>query len=165
MTAKDEATPNVAFYVVGLLVIVAGIGLVGYGVSAVVQAVQRYGGLSGGGMKAMFAAATTVFWGAWIITAGRIVWRGARRRGAKDRFGRLLIIAACVVMGFAFQGTLAGMGGFGHVSSENEVRLQMIATFLPYVILMFPAGILAWIGGKLARETKPLVEASAEARF
>jgi len=27
----------------------------------------------GEGMKAMFAAATIVFWGAWIITAGRIV--------------------------------------------------------------------------------------------
>jgi len=41
----------------------------------------------------------------------------------------------------------------------------MIATFLPYVILMGPAAILAWTGGKLAGESKPLVEASARAEF
>jgi hypothetical protein len=163
---EEKVPPNVFFYVIGVAVILAGVGLIVVGVGDIVATVQRYESpLRGRGPAALASGAAKVFWGMFVLTMGRIVWRGARRRGGKDRAGRLLMILGCGLMGFAVQGLLSGVPELLHSTTEAHARASLIAAYIPYVVLGIPAAIVALIGSKMAKETKPLITVSAKANF
>jgi Ca2+/Na+ antiporter len=161
-----KTRPNVVFYLLGFVVAAAGIGLIVLGATGIATTVQRYESpLRGSGPSALADGAAAVFWGFFVITMGRILWRGARRRGAKDRFGRLLMIIAMVIMGYALQSLLAGAPELWRSTTEDQARSSLIAAYLPYVLLGIPAVVVGTIGGKLANEKDELISVSATANF
>jgi Ca2+/Na+ antiporter len=152
--------------VIGFVVIVAGIGLIVVGVTDVVTITQRYSNpLRGNGPAAIAGGAATVFWGMFVLTMGRVVWRGARKRGAKDRFGRVLMIVAMAIMGFAVQMLVLGFSELMHTTTEGQARTTLILAYVPYLLLGIPAAIIGSIGGKMANETEELISVSAKAEF
>lgn len=83
---------NPLFYVVGFVVILIGFGMALFGVAGVFTIGQRYDSPLHDGRAELVLLATLMLWGFLVVTIGRIIWRGARRRGVKDRVGRLLMI-------------------------------------------------------------------------
>jgi hypothetical protein len=106
----QTARPNVLFHLIGFVVIAAGIGMAVFAVAGLFTIGQRYDSpLRGDGRAELVILATLVFWGFIVITMGRVIWRGARRRGARDRFGRFLMIAALGFVTLAIYGFVAGL--------------------------------------------------------
>lgn len=166
MQDTGKIPPNALFYLIGFVVIMVGIGLVVIGVTDMMTTVQRYESpLRGDGPAAFTSAAALVSWGAFVITMGRIMWRGARRRGVKDRVGRLLCLISLALVGLAIQALLAGVPEFLRSTTAGEARSNLIQAHIPYVALMIPAMIIGLVGSKMAKETKPLITVSTGVNF
>jgi hypothetical protein len=154
--------PNVLFNLVGVVLIVAGLGLAIYGLVAAVGVMQSFDPLHGddGPPLGMVDGMTTAFWGVIVFTIGRYFWRGARRRGARDRFGRVLIIAGYLLVGVALDAGMHAASGLWTTSGTGrEVVVRTLVTFLVWGI---PGSVLAAIGFKLANE-KALAKAEMTA--
>jgi hypothetical protein len=113
-----------AIKTVGTVVAVVGIVLAVVGVVGLVDVMGQPMdagsariGVLGDKEARMAAQVAQILWGLHILTAGRYLYRAAGRQGARDRLGRLLLIAgyAVVIFGMA-QAVRAGMaesmGGF-----------------------------------------------------
>ncbi|HWD83621.1 MAG TPA: hypothetical protein VG497_32200 [Kribbella sp.] len=152
--------PNVLFNLVGVVLIVAGIGLTIYGLVAAVGVLQAFDPLHGDGPPlGIVDGLTTVFWGIIVFTIGRYFWRGARRRGARDRFGRLLIIAGYLLLGVGLDaGMHAASGLWTEGGDGGPVLVRTLVTIAAWAL---PGSLLAGIGFKLANE-KALAKAEAK---
>lgn len=153
--------PNILFNLVGVVLIVAGLGLTIYGAVAAVGVLQAFDPLHGDGPPlGIVDGMTTVFWGIIVFTIGRYFWRGARKRGARDRFGRLLIVAGYLLLGVGLD---AGMHSASGLWTEGggdggPVLVRTLVTIAAWAI---PGSVLAGIGFKLAHE-KALAKAEAK---
>ncbi|GAA1642801.1 hypothetical protein GCM10009744_36310 [Kribbella alba] len=96
-----------------------------------------------------------------MFTIGRYLWRGARKRGIRDRFGRLLIIGAYVLLGFGLDTGVHNAVGLWTSGSAESVLVRTLVTFLLWGVA---ASIIGTIGIKLADE-KILAKASMKAEF
>jgi hypothetical protein len=157
--------PNVLFNLIGVLLIVGGIGLTIYGLAYAVQIIRGFDPFRGDGPPVKVADAMALaFWGIIVFTIGRYFWRGARKRGLRDRFGRLLIIVAYVLVGIGLDtGVHNGVGLWSSRSADSgqSVLIHTVVTFLLWGIA---ASIVGTIGIKLANE-KILAKASMKAEF
>ncbi|MDT3442487.1 MULTISPECIES: hypothetical protein [unclassified Pseudofrankia] len=155
--------PNVLFNIVGLALIVAGIGLTVYGIVDMLRVMGGFDPFRGDGPPVRVAdGAALAFWGIIVFTVGRYCWRGARRRGVRDRFGRLLIIAGYVLLG-------AGLDAGVHAAvllwggrTEDSMQSAVIHAVLVLALWALPGAVLAAIGFRLAGE-KALAEAEVNA--
>ncbi|MFE3449842.1 hypothetical protein ACFXJ8_12995 [Nonomuraea sp. NPDC059194] len=147
--------PNPFCYLIGFVVIVAGVGIAVLGAFPIMEVFQA-GELRGGGAARMASGAAVVFWGMFVLTMGRIIWRGARRRGWKDRFGRLFMIIALAVVGHALQRFLTSMT----FDLESLTEADLSAGYVPFLMLAIPAALLYAVGTKMAKERDDLIEVS-----
>jgi hypothetical protein len=138
--------PNVLFYLLGLPFIGYGIWVVVQGVTMTLAFFDRAAPFEGDGPALFGEGATTVVWGAVIFTIGCYIWRGARRRGLKDRFGRLLIIAGYVLLGFGLEAAVSVMTAMIQGTGDGRSAL------LEAAVWAVPGAILAAIGMKMADE-------------
>jgi hypothetical protein len=155
--------PNVLFNIVGVLLIVGGIGLTIYGILDVVRVMGDFDAFRGDGPPVQTAdGAALAFWGIIVFTIGRYCWRGARKRGVRDRFGRLVIIVAYVLLGAGLDAGVHGAVRLWGSRTEDSMQSAALHAVLAFALWAVPAAILAAIGFKLANE-KALATASASA--
>ena len=144
--------PNILFNLAGLVLIVAGIGLTIYGLVAAVGVIQSFDAFRGDGPPVHVAdGMATAFWGIIVFTIGRYLWRGARTRGAADRFGRLLLVIAYVMLGIGLDGGVHAAVGIWTQSSDSAEE-AMIRTLVTVAVWGLPGSLLAWFGTRLANE-------------
>jgi len=153
--------PNVLFSIIGVLLIVAGIGLTIYGILDVLRIIGDFDAFSGDGPPVQVAdGAALAFWGIIVFTIGRYFWRGARKRGLRDRFGRLVIIVAYVLLGAGLDAGVHGAVQLWGSETEDAMQSAALHAVLAFALWAVPAAILAPIGFTLANE-KALAKASA----
>lgn len=102
------------------------------------------------------------FWGIIVLTIGRYFWRGARKRGLRDRVGRLLIIAGYLLLGVALDRGAHSVVGLWAEASVDGGHSAAVSSIITFALWAVPAPILAAIGFKLANE-KALATAEAKA--
>jgi hypothetical protein len=145
--------PNVLFNLIGVLLIVGGIGLTVVGLAYAVQVVQDFDALRGDGPPVDTADGMALaFWGIIVFTIGRYFWRGARKRGVRDRFGRLLIIGGYVLLGVALDRGVHAAVKLWSAGTGEALQSAGLHTVLVFLLWGVPASILAIIGFKLANE-------------
>lgn len=112
-------------------------------------------------LQPLFDGFATCAIGTTIMTVGRYLWRGARRRGWRDRLGRLLLIVAYLIIGadlvMLTRFILAAAG-------EADGRETMFRGLVTFALIAIPASLLAITGLRLANE-KVLMTAEANATF
>ena len=97
-------------------------------------------------------AVSWVIWGIMILTIGCYVWRAARRRGWKDRLGRVLISVGYLLLAFGMSRAVHSSVKLWSASSEKasqDVALEVGTYFLGFG---FVAALLIWVGVKMANE-------------
>jgi hypothetical protein len=146
--------PNVLFNLAGLVLIVVGLGLLCYGVVRSFVAVASVGpGSSTDDLVPIADNFLAAIWGALIFTFGRYLWRGARRRGFRDRFGRLLIIAGYGLIGIAVTvGFHSAMDLWSSGPNEGAIHAVVIRSLVIIAVIGFPGAGLCALGFRLARE-------------
>jgi hypothetical protein len=87
----SKTRPNVLAWALGAIVIAAGIFIGVLGVLDVIDVLGRDNVFSRRNSRPLADAESLVIWGVMIFTIGCYIWRAARRRGWKDRSGRILI--------------------------------------------------------------------------
>jgi hypothetical protein len=155
--------PNVLFNLIGVLLIVGGIALTIVGIAYVFQIMGGFDPFKGDGPPVKTAdGAALAFWGIIVFTIGRYFWRGARKRGLRDRFGRLLIISGYVLLGLALDAGVHSAVGLWSTQTEQSMQSVGVRTVLTVALWGIPAAILGAIGFKLANE-KALATADVKA--
>ncbi|CUR55842.1 membrane hypothetical protein [metagenome] len=149
---RSASRPNVLFWLVGAAVALVGLAVIAQGVRAVSELDSGPQGFTREGALETGDAVSTVTWGVVILVNGVYIWRGARRRGARDRLGRLLILGGYLLLGVALSGAVHE----GTMPlSASEVQTDDNSTnsaMLPYLAWGVPAAFLVWVGVKLAHE-------------
>ncbi|MGZ5405338.1 MAG: hypothetical protein ACXWDL_11870 [Nocardioides sp.] len=146
---KRPIRPNPIFWFIGSITALAGVVMLVAGAQAVAGVEDQFHGT---GPEESADAASLFTWGAVVLVNGVYIWRGARRRGLDDRFGRVLIIVGYVVLGVAMSSSI-------HISVElwttttseasNDVLNRTMLTFLGWGVL---AAAIVWLGTKIAHE-------------
>jgi hypothetical protein len=80
------------------------------------------------------------------------VWRGARKRGLRDRFGRFLIISGYALLGVALDTGVHSAVGLWSARTEESLQSTGVHILLTVALWGIPAAILGRIGFKLASE-------------
>jgi hypothetical protein len=156
--------PGVLLVIVG--VVVAVIGFAYAALSILGMKAPEFSDLGAppdarGDMQPLLDGFAVVIVGLVAMTIGRYLWRGARKRGWRDRLGRLLIIVGYLIIGVAFVAlTRFVLDAMGH-SDGTGIVFRGLITCLAIAV---PGVVLASIGFRLAREV-PLLEAEAKAEF
>jgi hypothetical protein len=154
--------PNVLFNLVGLLLILAGIGITVFGIASIFAVMSDFDPFRGDGPPVRVAnGGALMFWGVIVFTIGRYIWRGARTRGVSDRFGRFLIICAYLLLGMALDQGVRSAVGLWSAGSGDELTQVGIQTLIVFAAWGIPASIVGMIGIRLAKE-KILAKASAK---
>lgn len=157
--------PNVLFNLIGVLLIVGGIGLTIYGLAYAFQLIRGFGEFGGDGPPVKIAdGMASAFWGIIVFTVGRYFWRGARKRGLGDRFGRFLIIGGYVLVGVALDTGVHSAVRLWRAQTEEAIQSVGVHTLLTFLLWGIPGTILAMIGFKLANE-KALATATMKAEI
>jgi hypothetical protein len=145
--------PNILFYLAALVLIVAGAGLAIYGFATAVQSMMSVGpSMSRMPVKIVDGMAQG-FWGVFVATIGAYLWRGARKRGAADRFGRLLIVGGYILIGVALdRGLHSAADLWSTGGDQDEIKSIMIHTMIIICLWGFSGAALATIGFRLAHE-------------
>ncbi len=152
--------PNPLCWFVGSTAALVGLVGVASGVQAVRAVPDEF---HGSGPQNTADGVSLVFWGVVILVNGVYVWRGARRRGLRDRVGRLLIIVGYVVLGVAVQQATHQAVELWRtpVDEGDDVLNRAMLALLGWGV---PAAALVWVGVKLARE-RILLTVSAQAGY
>jgi hypothetical protein len=157
--------PNVLFSVAGIVLIVAGLCLTVYGLVDAVQVMSGFDPLRGDGPPVRIADGMGLaFWGIIVFTIGRYLWRGARRRGARDRFGRILIIVGYVLLGVGLDLGVHEAVGLWDSEIGDGAQAVVVRTAVLVAIWAIPGAILAAIGFRMASE-RALTTAEVNAGF
>ncbi|WP_236090063.1 hypothetical protein [Antribacter soli] len=169
--------------VLGVVLVAAGVLLFVGGLVAVVgtfaSAVSDSASASFADSSGRLMQQTLVlFGGILVLTAGRVFVRGARRRGLRDRFGRLVMLAALALVGIGlatlvtgWESVVAGMedvfAGRAPIDSitEDDMFSDIGTILLPTAGWMLAGAVLDLIGRRLADEPDPLITVSMTADF
>jgi hypothetical protein len=154
-----EHRPNVIFWFVGSLTFLVGLVLLVAGAVAVADVEDTFHGT---GPEETADGASLFTWGAVVLVNGAYVWRGARRRGFRDRFGRLLIIVGYVVLGVAMSSSLHNSVELWGTTTEEAGSDVLNRTMLGFLGWGVPAACLVALGCRIAPE-KVLLTAQASA--
>jgi hypothetical protein len=149
--------PNVLFVVAGIVVFVAGVGLAALGVVGLVEVSDPF---HGNGPDRVADGSALVAWGCIVLTDGRYLWRAARRRGWRDRLGRVLIIVGYAILGLGIDVALHIAVGIWAAADPNEGRRVAVEFALTFTAFGLVAVAFVMPGIKLASE-KILLRASA----
>jgi hypothetical protein len=151
--------PNVLFNLAGVILMVAGAALAIYGVVTAFRLVGGVGPSTEQLPVGIVDGMTQGFWGLLVLTFGRYLWRGARTRGVKDRFGRVLIIAGYALIGVALdRGMHSAVDLWSSGPDQDAIQAVVTRSLIIVCVFGFPGAGLAAIGFKLAKE-KALAQA------
>lgn len=151
--------PNVLFNLIGMLLIVGGVGLTIFGIAHIFEIMRGFDPFRGDSPPVKTAdGAALAFWGIIAFTIGRYFWRGARKRGWRDRLGRLLIIGGYVLLGVALDAGVHSAVDLWSARTEASGGSAVVRTLIMFALWALPAAIVAGIGFKLAKE-EPLATA------
>lgn len=148
-----KSKPNVLAWALGAVVIAAGVALAATGVREVLEISDRTNWFSRRNRLAMADATSLVIWGVMIFTIGCYIWRAARRRGWKDRSGRVLISAGYLFLAYGMSKAVhaAEVGMSATLSEEDSQRLAVeIGSY--FLGFGFVGALLVWLGVKMADE-------------
>jgi hypothetical protein len=148
----SKVRPNVLAWTLGSLIIVAGILIAAMGVRDLIEVSGRSNMFSRRNAVAQADAVSWVIWGIMILTIGCYVWRAARRRGWKDRLGRVIISVGYLLLAFGMSQAVHSSVKLWSASSEkarDDVALEVGMYFLGFG---FVAALLIWVGVKMANE-------------
>jgi hypothetical protein len=138
----ERHRPNVAFWVLGVLAILGGLALIVVGALAVADAAQKPNAFKPAGAEAQADGASTFVWGVMVLTCGAYVVRGARRRGARDRWGRVQIVLGYLVLGLALSLAIHRAVDLWDANTEDEHRNVMLQTMGWFLLFGIPG---AWL--------------------
>jgi hypothetical protein len=150
VSTSNRLSPNPLLSAAGLVGILGGIGLVVLGIVAMVEALLDPGAPPAEGGEEFADGGSQFFWGMVVMTIGRYLWRGARRRGVKDRVGRLLIIGGYVLIGVALSAGTHGLVGLMHTDQVQATVRE--------------AGVLAAGASRVPRRCQPVCQPGARHR-
>jgi hypothetical protein len=148
----SRTRPNVLAWALGVIVIAAGIFIGVLGVLDVIDVSGRANVFSRRNSQAMADAVSWFIWGVIIFTIGCYIFRAARRRGWKDRLGRILISIGYLVLGFGMSKAVHAWVKIWQVSSEKGVQRVALEAGLYLLGYGFVGALLVWIGVKMADE-------------
>jgi hypothetical protein len=155
--------PGLLLIVIGTLAMIGGLAwaaLAVVGVEAPQPGDLGSGPDSAGELKPLVDGFAVFVIGCTVMTVGRYLWRGARRRGWRDRLGRLLIIAGYLDIGAALVVlTRFILEALGDTSDGTGTIVHGLITVL---VIAVPGVLLALPGLRLARE-EPLMNADVRA--
>ncbi|TCC32839.1 hypothetical protein [Kribbella speibonae] len=143
---------NPIFRVLGLAVMVLGLINTIRGVGAVLATMDLPDPYSVPGARAIADAAGAVVWGAMILTIGAYIWRGAKRRGARDRGGRLLIVAGYVLVAVALSEAIDVGTGIWNPPTDPDALDPDDEALVTFLAWGAPGAALVHIGAGLAHE-------------
>lgn len=155
---------NVLLWLVGLITIAVALLLVVSGALDVADAGGHPNAFKPKGADALADAASKFVWGVVILTNGAYIVRGARRRGARDRLGRVVIIIGYVLLGVALsQGihSAVGLWAADLPEAQDDVMIRTMALFLVWGV---PAALLVYVGTRMADE-RIILTANVEANL
>jgi hypothetical protein len=144
--------PNVLAWILGALVIAAGVAIAAIGVRDVLDVSERTDMFNRSNSIAWADAVSQVIWGIMILTIGCYVWRAARRRGWKDRSGRVLISAGYLTIAYGMSQAVHVSVEMWAVSSEEDQRRIAVEAGSYFLGFGFVGALLVWLGVKLAHE-------------
>ncbi|HET6291898.1 MAG TPA: hypothetical protein VFG33_00950 [Kribbella sp.] len=156
--------PNVAFWVVGTPTMVVGVLVAVRGVVQVMETMEAADPVRGSGPDSLADGASSVVWGAVILTIGMYLWRAAGRRGLQDGIGRLLIIAGYLLLGIALSQGIHVAVGVWSITTEEAAQVLLVELLVTFLAWSAPAALLIHVGTRLARE-KVLMTASMSANL
>jgi hypothetical protein len=111
-------------------------------------------------MESMVNGGAVAIAGLTVMTIGRYIWRGARRRGWRDRLGRLLIIVGYLLVGGALVVlTRFVLQAFG---SDGDSTPTVMTGFVITALIALVGTMLILPGLRMTNE-KVLMTASASA--
>lgn len=113
------------------------------------------------GAEAQADAASLVAWGAVTLTVGAYIWRGARRVGARDRLGRLMIIAGYLLLGMAMSQSVHSAVGLWTADQPEQNQQVLDTSMIQFLGWGVPAALLVFLGTRMAGE-KVLMTASTD---
>lgn len=148
----SRTRPNVLAWALGAIVIAAGIFIGVLGVLDVVDVMGRDNAFSRRNSRALADAESLVIWGVVIFTIGCYIFRAARRRGWKDRSGRILISIGYLVIAFGMSKATHAAVKMWHVSSEKGMQRVALEAGQYFLGFGFIGALLVWIGVKMADE-------------
>lgn len=103
--------------------------------------------------------------GCTVMTIGRYLWRGARRRGWRDRLGRLLIILGYLTICMALVVLTRFVIEAATALDGTDIGMDVIVRgLLTCLAIGIPGAALTGSGFRLAKE-EPLMTAEAGASF
>jgi len=151
-TSPRRSPPNVAFWMVGGLVVLVGLAIAASGVGRVIELEGLNGPFAGGSSESLADAVSIVIWGAIILVNGVYLWRAARRRGWRDRLGRVLIIGGYLLLGVAITKTIHIALMLSEPRAGGQADGILDTAFLTYLAYGIPAAFVVFVGTKLANE-------------
>ena len=143
--------PIVALRVLGGLIITAGLAIMAIGVRSVVETGSAPDPFHGEGPGALADGASLVTWGAVVFTIGCYIWRAARGRGWRDRWGRVLIVAGYLLIGVAMDRAVHVAVGIW-AATEDEITAVLGNVALAFLGWGIPGAFLVWLGVRMADE-------------
>jgi hypothetical protein len=173
-TTPVRHRPNVLFLLSGLLLIIVGVGMMVFGFLFAVLAVLAVSNVGpqlsdlGAGpdarsdLEPMMNGFVVAVVGCTVLTVGRYLWRGARRRGWRDRVGRSLIIAGYLVITAALYVLTRFVLEALAADDPGESGQIVFSGLLVCAAIMLPGVLLALPGFRLAKE-KPLMKVEVKA--
>lgn len=156
-----QYSANPLFWLIGLVTFGVGLLAVINGIVRVADASDHPDPFGVASAESQAEAFSLIAWGAVILTVGAYVWRGARRRGARDRFGRLLIIVGYLLLGVALRQTIHSAFNIGAAAQSAQEPRALDPTLVQFLGWGAPAALLVFIGTKMADE-KVLMTASVD---
>lgn len=144
-----RTSPNPLFWFVGTVAVIVGVVLMASGGLTLWEVNDPF---HGEGPEATAHAASVFVWGAVVMVNGVYVWRGARRRGARDRFGRLLIIGGYVLLAVAVSGAVHEAVRMWSATTEQANDHVLTDTMLAFLLPGIPAATLVALGVRTAQE-------------
>jgi hypothetical protein len=165
MTAPTRPRPNVLFWLFGLILILVGVATTVVGlIYAVAGMPNDIGDLQGArrDMEPLVNGGAAAMAGLTVMTIGRYWWRGARRRGWRDRLGRLLITIGYLIIGTALvvltRFVLEAFGSSG--DSSGTILTGLVVTTVLAIV-----GTTFVIPGLRMTKEQVLMTASASGSF
>lgn len=163
--------PNVVLWLLGAVLIIIGVVLTLLGLIWAFQAMPDAGpqlsDLDAGpdarrDLAPMADGFSVVVAGCTVLTVGRYLWRGARRRGWRDRLGRLMLIIGYVLVATALIVlTRFALAALGNGDPDESTRI-ILTGLIACAAIATPGVLLAMPGMRLANE-QPLMNAEASA--
>jgi hypothetical protein len=139
----------VEYWVAGGVTTTLGAAVVVAGARHIAWAAELENPYAGVGADYLAQGAGMIACGSVIVTSGVHLWRAARRRGWRDRLGRLVTIVGQLLLGVVVARTAYLTIASWSAHTDADLTRMHTAVWLTLLVAL-PAGLLVWLGGRIA---------------